>query len=435
MKKRKNYILVVGCLLLAICCDSAVFAQQTPDTTKVEVGTDLFPKAALQSDLDKLSQMMQVPVHQVFWQGFQDKFKNDFAANLIYQKARKIGVDDFEMSLYESRKAQLDFFKKHADFVKLSDDFKKFVENNIRWNYWHSLIAYPIVRGNQQTKHLVVTSLPSLMVEDLVESKVNDEAALLCEPYRHFLMYFVTYFNSKSHNFQKYSDMAKASDEKFAYARAHLSGKVLNYWLARYMVEACAVTPPAKVRELYGFLSQLTGAENYAAAVKQSLCGEVMERKEEVKKEEKKKDKDKEDPNVLYLTDAKGKRFTLSDFKGKVVYVDVWASWCGPCRQQFPFSKQMHEKLTEEQRKKIVFLYISIDDTQEAWKKAMEQLQLPGEHGWSEGGWNSKVTQYFGIQAIPRYILINKEGKVVNPNAKRPSDEFILSELLRLADK
>ena len=102
---------------------------------------------------------------------------------------------------------------------------------------------------------------------------------------------------------------------------------------------------------------------------------------------------------------------------------------------QFPFSKQMHEKLTEEQRKKIVFLYISIDDTQEAWKKAMEQLQLPGEHGWSEGGWNSKVTQYFGIQAIPRYILINKEGKVVNPNAKRPSDEFILSELLRLAEK
>ncbi|MFN8355366.1 MAG: TlpA disulfide reductase family protein [Spirosomataceae bacterium] len=421
--------------LMSLLLGAATLAQPKADTTKVEVGTDLFPKSAAQADIDKLNALMQEPVHQAFWQGFQDKFKADFTPKEIYQQARNMGVDDFEMKLYENRKNQTAFYKQHPDWAKFSSAFKQFVENSIRWNYWHSLLAYPIVRGNQQTKHLVVTSLPSLMVEDLDENKVNDENALLCEPYRHFLMYFVTYFNSRSHNFQKYSDMGKASDEKFAYAREHLTGKVLQYWLARYLVEACAVTPPAKVRELYGFLSQLTGAENYAATVKQSLCGEVMERKEEVKKEEKKKDKDKEDPNALYLTDAKGKRFTLSDFKGKVVYIDVWASWCGPCRQQFPFSKQMHEKLTEEQRKKIVFLYISIDDTQEAWKKAMEQLQLPGEHGWSEGGWNSKVTQYFGIQAIPRYILIGKDGKMVDANAKRPSDEFVLSQLLKLADK
>ena len=137
--------------------------------------------------------------------------------------------------------------------------------------------------------------------------------------------------------------------------------------------------------------------------------------------------------NTFSFANQNGDPVTFDDFKGKVVYLDVWASWCGPCRAEFPFSKQLQERLTAKQKEKVVFLYLSIDDTEEVWKRAFATLQLTGEQGWSKGGWKSRVVQYFGIQGIPRYLLINKNGKVVDENAKRPSQtDAILEDILKL---
>jgi thiol-disulfide isomerase/thioredoxin len=135
------------------------------------------------------------------------------------------------------------------------------------------------------------------------------------------------------------------------------------------------------------------------------------------------------------LMGSNGKEISLADFRGKVVYVDFWASWCGPCRQQFPYSKSLHEQLSEKQNKEVVFLYISIDNTEEIWKKALEELKLEGVNAISPGGWTSFVAKYYQISSIPRYLLIDKKGNVVDPNAKRPSEEGTLQDILNLIDK
>ena len=80
-----------------------------------------------------------------------------------------------------------------------------------------------------------------------------------------------------------------------------------------------------------------------------------------------------------------------------------------------------------------MFLYISIDEDPNNWKNAVEKLQLNnGEHGYSEGGWASEIVRKYQINSIPRYMIIDKNGTIVQPNAVRPSSPDTLDILLKL---
>ena len=94
----------------------------------------------------------------------------------------------------------------------------------------------------------------------------------------------------------------------------------------------------------------------------------------------------------------------------------------------------MKSGLSVEEAKKIVFLNISIDDSKDAWKEAIKSLGLEDfEHGHSAGGWSSKVVAKFQIRGIPRYMIIDKTGKIVKINASRPSSPETIDELRLLA--
>ena len=125
--------------------------------------------------------------------------------------------------------------------------------------------------------------------------------------------------------------------------------------------------------------------------------------------------------------DQSGKEVSVAQFRGKVVYIDFWASWCAPCREEFPYSKKLLKKLTAAQREQVVFLYISIDEDRDKWAKTLSGPQakglVEGAHGFSPGGWNSEAAKFFQIDGIPRYVLIDKSGEIVLHEATRPSQQ------------
>src|SRR5690606_38180730 len=99
----------------------------------------------------------------------------------------------------------------------------------------------------------------------------------------------------------------------------------------------------------------------------------------------------------------------LSDLKGKVVYIDFWASWCKPCLEQVPHAKTLKEEL---EGKDVVFLYISIDTDTSSWKKMIELKQINGLHGIVYGGFSSVPMKLYQINGIPQYFIIGKDGKI-----------------------
>ncbi|WP_242093464.1 TlpA family protein disulfide reductase [Aestuariivivens sediminicola] len=116
---------------------------------------------------------------------------------------------------------------------------------------------------------------------------------------------------------------------------------------------------------------------------------------------------------------------SLSDLEGKYVYIDVWATWCGPCKREIPFLKEVEAKYHD---KNIAFVSISIDKVSdhEKWKTMVEEKELGGIQLFADNDWNSAFVKEYQIQGIPRFILINPEGQIINANAPRPSDPKLI---------
>jgi len=119
--------------------------------------------------------------------------------------------------------------------------------------------------------------------------------------------------------------------------------------------------------------------------------------------------------------DTNGKNVSLDDLKGKYVYVDVWATWCGPCKKEIPFLKKLD---IEYKDKDIAIVSLSIDkpEHKDKWLKMVADEKLQGIQIMADKEWNSDFVRAYNITGIPRFILIDKEGNIVDSNAPRPSN-------------
>ena len=124
----------------------------------------------------------------------------------------------------------------------------------------------------------------------------------------------------------------------------------------------------------------------------------------------------------------KGGFTSLEDLKGKYVYIDVWATWCGPCRQEIPFLQKTEEAY---HGKNIEFVSISVDEQKnhEKWNQFVKDKNLGGIQLLADKDWNSDFVQGYKINGIPRFILISPEGKIVNADAPRPSSPELVTLL------
>ena len=121
-------------------------------------------------------------------------------------------------------------------------------------------------------------------------------------------------------------------------------------------------------------------------------------------------------PSFTYK-DINGKEVHLSDFVGKYVYIDNWATWCGPCRREQPMLKKLEERFAG---KNICFVSVSCDQDKSAWEKVVKEEKLEGIQLYA-GAFDPFMDAYM-ITAIPHFILIDREGKVINAKMSRPSD-------------
>lgn len=135
-------------------------------------------------------------------------------------------------------------------------------------------------------------------------------------------------------------------------------------------------------------------------------------------------------PDFKYVN-LQGDSMTMDNFKGKVIYIDVWATWCAPCIAEHPYMEELQKQYEDEN---VAFIAVSVDSSPEPWKKMVNKKKLGGIHLYAEGAWDATIMQKYGISGIPRFILIDQKGNIADANAARPSGD-IASEIDELLNK
>lgn len=146
-------------------------------------------------------------------------------------------------------------------------------------------------------------------------------------------------------------------------------------------------------------------------------------------------------PSFENYENIKGGKTSLADLKGKYVYIDLWATWCGPCKKEIPSLKEVEAKY---HGKNIEFVSISLDngrgyegETKEAkaiaankgWKKMVADKELTGVQLFADNAFSSTFVREYEVNSIPRFILLDPKGNIVDADAPRPSDLKLIEVL------
>jgi len=317
------------------------------------------------------------------------------------EKIRNNNID----SVLRYRKALADFKKAHLNKYRNSHKL-----SDIYYRWLHSRYSYEPFERTLVENIKKKDSVDDVTVSKIMEKGIKDEYAALNTPEYNDLVdfYVLTRINSqRNRNFTLNNRFSFVADNDI------IAGNTKDVYLSRFMAWLFK-TPDSIYSTLF---------KKYDKIV----------RNKEMKQYVINRRKDYTSPLVSSTIDnssASSINEIFKKYKGKVIYVDFWASWCVPCRNEMPNAAILKDKLKGEG---IVFLYFGYNDKETAWMKARNQLGIEGEHYLLNEKMIKAVDELFGINGIPHYAIIDKEGKIVSKRADRPSDVY--QQLVNLVKK
>jgi len=333
----------------------------------------------------------------------KDKSKqySDFAKNNSFEK--------FDAYLKDAVEKVKDSVRALPEFKSSSPALQSFVEkNDIELAYIGYKFNYPYFAKMRQDSFFAKNpSFVSTYSDEWLETKYKGMPKLYQTIFtiKQLENDIAMYHNGSSED----EDELKYYQQLFSHVRS-MKNKPLSLTLQEYVIGQWILyygNPTKMNTEIVQFVDAL-GKHPKANGIKKKLIFWSQY------------DAGKQAP-IFEFTDVNGKTHLSTEFIGKVVYLDVWASWCGPCMREMPFSDELKKEYKDNDQ--IVFLYVSIDEKKEAWMEAAKRLGLNENYSGIAypGGFKSDFAKKYSVNSIPHYVLIDKKGNLVSHKAERPS--------------
>lgn len=133
----------------------------------------------------------------------------------------------------------------------------------------------------------------------------------------------------------------------------------------------------------------------------------------------------------LGITNLSGNRITfgqmLESYKGKRILVDIWASWCGDCITGYP---KLDDLRNNKWDKDLVVVFLSVDKDADKWKNAIHKYKIRGDHYLVDNNWKNALSNYLVLDWVPRYFVLDAEGRIIMPKAITADDPLLSKTLM-----
>ena len=339
---------------------------------------------------------------------------------------KDLEVDAFRHMIDQRRSELESFLDEGCNQYQLTPGFIDYYRAEITYEWANFVVSYPtdylFANGNRNE------DLPADYHDALNQVDLVDEAAIGTTDYRRFLErnfwrieeeaaeralreqvseeqrrdriqpHTITYlpdFIVRLDEEQRRGDLIQPHNISYHLAKRLLRGKVLYFFLAGEIIDDFQ----------QGRFDQ--GEHRLTEFLQDNPYPAYTEAVEEVVRETAQLKPGQPAPDFT-LDDLQGRSVSLSDFKGQAVFLDFWASWCGPCIGAVPYLEEIKQQTRDQ---KVIFLNISLDSANE-WHQAVDEHSLTGVHVHSPGGWQSAVAQLYQVQGIPSYFLVSPDGRM-----------------------
>jgi thiol-disulfide isomerase/thioredoxin len=329
---------------------------------------------------------------------FEATIENEKFSNLMLTEMGNRSANEFKSLLDSISLVKTNYLNQNKK--ELTESFYNWQTAEIKYELECFKINYPSWFYTMRGIENKIKEVDSTYFIYLDQYNKNDETFLNSTQYRNWLKYYFMYV-IRTKNIQ-YNSI-----DLYSFCGTLFTGKTLNTFRLHLWSDIMQYGQMSDATTLYPMVKKQLGTLDGFGQLEQ-------------KYKEKMPFVNGTPAIPFSLKSIDGKNVSLADFKGKVVYIDFWASWCGPCKREIPAGEQLKKYF---EGKEVVFLNISIDEDENKWRDAVKNYQISGIHLLANSKNNPTVLEAYKVASIPSYFLIDKQGNFIAAPAPRPSSD------------
>lgn len=314
--------------------------------------------------------------------------------------------EDFIMAIEkrsnELNQHQQEYQKQHGAF---ESTFAEIIAQDLKYDAANVKLNYPTYfKYFNPDKQLKLSDTYDSFLQNI---EIDSDAGLMVPNYKEFLSAYLEYKATSD------TTNIAAAEKKFNIIKSNFQSNKVKDWLLYDLMTQTLDMSVNDATPLIKSFNELQNNEEYKITIndKYRQWAHLLEGKTA--------------PDFTGKT-LDGKTVTLKSLTGKMVYIDVWATWCGPCLRELPHLEKLQYDL---KRNDLVFVSVSIDENKAAWENMVKEKNMKGVQLFTENAWQSPLVSSYLISGIPRFILVGKDGNIINANAPRPSSAEIRAQL------